>query len=126
MIIIINPKEEAFTLWAAASGCWCCWTFSNLAIMMAMIDSSSPQRVELSVYSRIRIFTCAKAFSNILCNTCPPPPIIIFLKTKNNWGWLLRMQARSGSYLDPNPDSNDQPGRRLRASEWVFACCCVW
>lgn len=80
IIIILNPKEEAFTLWAAASGCWCCWTFSNLAIMMAMIDSSSP-REELSVYSRIRIFTCAKAFSNILSNTCPPP-IIIFSKQK--------------------------------------------
>ncbi|KAK9923899.1 hypothetical protein M0R45_032296 [Rubus argutus] len=95
--------------------------------MMAMIDSSSPQE-ELGVYSRIRIFTRSKAFPNILCNTCPPP-IIIFSKQKTIGDGCCLCKpgpgGSGGSYLDPNPDSNDQPGRRLRDSELVFECCCV-
>lgn len=102
MIIIINPKEEAFTLWAAASGCWCCWTFSNLAIMMAMIDSSSPQRGELGVYSRIRIFTIAQKLFQIFCATLALlRPFFFFSENKKQLGMVAAYASHVRVVLGP-------------------------
>lgn len=125
MMIMINKskkgrEKKAFTLlwWAAVSGCWCCWTFSNLAIMMAIMMMVMIDCSEISVCSRIRIFT----FSNILRNTWPfllPQSLIIALSILKQttsggiWGWMVAACSNQGM------DRIRVVSRRPRG-------CCVW